>query len=128
MQPYGIELWRNRYSRQIDDRDNCPGPRRQRRSPGIAIWVDGDQPAANDTFDGGSSQNIDGAIYLPRRQVNYSGDSSAVTRCSQLIAERSPSPEVPISGMIAGASGSRTQTRFSTHRHKMENRLASRDN
>ena len=54
--------------------------------PGIAIWVDGDQQAANDTFDGGSSQNINGAIYLPGRQVNYSGGSPPATRCSQLIA------------------------------------------
>jgi hypothetical protein len=54
--------------------------------PGIAIWVDGEEPAAGDTFDGGSSQNINGAIYLPGRQVNYSGGSPAATRCSQLIA------------------------------------------
>ena len=54
--------------------------------PGIAIWVDGDQPAARDTFDGGSTQNINGAIYLPGRQVKYSGGSSSATRCSQLIA------------------------------------------
>ena len=54
--------------------------------PGIAIWVDGDQPVARDTFDGGSTQNINGAIYLPGRQVKYSGGSSSATRCSQLIA------------------------------------------
>ena len=54
--------------------------------PGIAIWVDGDQPAARDTFDGGSTQNINGGIYLPGRQVKYSGGSSSATRCSQLIA------------------------------------------
>ncbi len=54
--------------------------------PGIAIWVDGDEPAASDTFDGGSTQNINGAIYLPGRQVKYSGGSPSATRCSQLIA------------------------------------------
>jgi hypothetical protein len=53
--------------------------------PGIAIWVD-DEPAAGDTFDGGRTQNINGAIYLPGLQVNYSGGSPAATRCSQLIA------------------------------------------
>ena len=37
--------------------------------PGIAIWVDGHAPAASDTFDGGRTQNINGAIYLPGRQV-----------------------------------------------------------
>jgi hypothetical protein len=55
--------------------------------PGIAIWVDGDQPAAIDTFEGGSTQNINGAIYLPHRQVNYSGGAPSATRCSQLIAQ-----------------------------------------
>ena len=54
--------------------------------PGIAIWVDGEQPAARDTFDGGSTQNINGAIYLPGRHVKYSGGSPSATRCSQLIA------------------------------------------
>jgi hypothetical protein len=54
--------------------------------PGIAIWADGDQPAAGDTFDGGSAQNINGAIYMPGRQVEYSGGSPSATHCSQLIA------------------------------------------
>ncbi len=54
--------------------------------PGIAIWVDGDAPASGDIFDGGSTQNINGAIYLPGRQVKYSGGSLSATRCSQLIA------------------------------------------
>jgi hypothetical protein len=54
--------------------------------PGIAIWVDGHAPAASDNFDGGSTQNINGAIYLPGRQVKYSGGSPTATRCSQLIA------------------------------------------
>ncbi len=54
--------------------------------PGIAIWVDGEQPVARDTFDGGNTQNINGAIYLPGRQVKYSGGSPAATKCSQLIA------------------------------------------
>jgi hypothetical protein len=54
--------------------------------PGIAILVDGDEAAASDTFDGDGSQNINGAIYLPGRQVNYSGGSPSATRCNQLIA------------------------------------------
>jgi hypothetical protein len=54
--------------------------------PGIAIWVDGEQPAARDTFDGGNTQNINGAIYLPGRHVKYFGGSPSATRCSQLIA------------------------------------------
>ena len=55
--------------------------------PGIAIWVDGHAPAASDTFDGGRTQNINGAIYLPGRQVKYSGGAPSATRCSQLIAQ-----------------------------------------
>jgi hypothetical protein len=53
--------------------------------PGVAIWAGGDE-SASDTFDGGSTQNINGAIYLPGRWVKYSGGSPFVTRCSQLIA------------------------------------------
>ena len=55
--------------------------------PGIAIWVEGNGPATRDTFDGGRTQNINGAIYLPGRQVKYSGGSPSATRCSQLIAQ-----------------------------------------
>jgi hypothetical protein len=56
--------------------------------PGIAIWVDGNNgPATSDTFDGAKAQNINGAIYLPSRQVRYSGGSPSATRCSQLIAQ-----------------------------------------
>jgi len=54
--------------------------------PGIAIWVDGNVPAASDTFEAGSTQNVNGAIYLPGRRVKYSGGSPSATRCSQLIA------------------------------------------
>jgi hypothetical protein len=54
--------------------------------PGIAIWVDGHAPATSDRLDGGMTQNINGAIYLPGRQVKYSGGSPSATRCSQLIA------------------------------------------
>jgi hypothetical protein len=56
--------------------------------PGIAIWVDGDEGGASDTFEGGDTQNINGAIYLPGRQVKYSGGSPSTTRCNQLIARR----------------------------------------
>jgi hypothetical protein len=51
--------------------------------PGIAIWsTDMPRPPAI-----GKTQNINGAIYLPGRQVKYSGGSASVTRCSQLIAQ-----------------------------------------
>ena len=54
--------------------------------PGIAIWVDGNVPAMSDTFGGGSTQNVNGAIYLPGRRVKYFGGSPSAIRCSQLIA------------------------------------------
>ena len=54
--------------------------------PGIAIWVDGHAQATSDRLDGGRTQNINGAIYQPGRQVKYSRGSLSTTRCSQLIA------------------------------------------
>jgi hypothetical protein len=54
--------------------------------PGIAIWADGRGLATTDTLEGGSTQNINGAIYLPGRQVKYTGGSPSATRCNQLIA------------------------------------------
>ena len=54
--------------------------------PGIAIWVDGNGPATSDILGSGTTQNINGAIYLPGRQVEYSGGSPSATWCSQLIA------------------------------------------
>jgi hypothetical protein len=54
--------------------------------PGIAIWVDAHAPAAGATIEGGNTQTIDGAVYLPSRRVHYSGGSPSGTRCSQLVA------------------------------------------
>lgn len=63
----------------------APAPGAAAGIPGIAIWGDGDA-AASDTLGGGTTQNINGAIYLPSRQVRYSGGSPSGIRCSQLIA------------------------------------------
>ena len=49
--------------------------------PGIANWVDGHAPATSDRLDGGKTQNINGAIYLPGRQVKYSGGHPLSPRC-----------------------------------------------
>jgi len=54
--------------------------------PGVALWVDQRAPPEADIFEGGASQNINGAVYLPRRAARYSGGSSSRIRCSQLIA------------------------------------------
>ena len=55
-------------------------------TPGVAIWVDERAPTSSDMFNGGNTQNINGAIYLPSQDVKFSGGSSAGTRCSQLVA------------------------------------------
>ncbi len=58
--------------------------------PGVAIWADRNAPNQSNTFNGGTTENINGAIYLPSQTVNYSGGSAtsvngAVTKCTQLI-------------------------------------------
>jgi len=55
--------------------------------PGIAFWIDKHAPLATNTFNGGASQNINGVIYMPSQEVDYSGGSSQGTTCLQLIAE-----------------------------------------
>jgi hypothetical protein len=54
--------------------------------PGIAIWVDRRAPSGGATLDGGKSQNINGAIYMPSQRVHYSGGAPDGIRCSQLVA------------------------------------------
>jgi Flp pilus assembly protein TadG len=55
--------------------------------PGIALWVDKNAPyAATDNLNGGSSQNINGVIYMPDQQVSFNGGSNQATTCLQLIA------------------------------------------
>jgi len=60
--------------------DGAPGV------PGIAIWVDQRAPSAPATLVGGSTQNINGAIYLPSQRVHFSGGAASSIRCSQLVA------------------------------------------
>jgi len=55
--------------------------------PGIAIWDTNPTMTANgEKFNGGSTENITGAIYTPSQQVNYSGGASTSTGCTQLVA------------------------------------------
>jgi Flp pilus assembly protein TadG len=54
--------------------------------PGVAVWVDKNAPMATDKFNGGSTENINGAIYAPTGQVVYSGGSSTAIGCTQLVA------------------------------------------
>jgi hypothetical protein len=48
--------------------------------------LDRSAPAAGAILDGGVTQNVNGALYLPSRRVRYSGGSPSGTRCSQLVA------------------------------------------
>jgi Flp pilus assembly protein TadG len=55
--------------------------------PGVAIWdTNPTMTASGDTFNGGTTENINGAIYAPNQQLNYSGGSSTTTGCTQLVA------------------------------------------
>jgi hypothetical protein len=54
---------------------------------GIALWVDKNAPYdASNTLLGGSSQNINGVIYMPDQSVTFVGGSAQLTTCLQLIA------------------------------------------
>ena len=57
---------------------------------GIAMFGDRNMPLGTQyTFNGGSTQNIIGAVYLPRASVKYAGGSTTntVNKCTQLIAD-----------------------------------------
>jgi len=54
--------------------------------PGIAIWEDKNAPDQGPKLNGGSTQIINGAIYLPSQNVTFNGGSSTGTSCMQLIA------------------------------------------
>jgi hypothetical protein len=54
--------------------------------PGVALWIDGNAPMATDKFNGGSTENITGAIYAPTGQVEYAGGASTSTGCTQIVA------------------------------------------
>jgi hypothetical protein len=43
-------------------------------------------PTATEKFNGGSTENITGAIYAPTGQVEYAGGASTTTGCTQIVA------------------------------------------
>jgi Flp pilus assembly protein TadG len=53
---------------------------------GIALWADKNLPNKGDTFAGGTTSNLVGAIYLPSHDVKYAGNSGTTSKCMQLIA------------------------------------------
>jgi Flp pilus assembly protein TadG len=53
---------------------------------GIALWADKNLPNKEDTFAGGTTSNLVGAIYLPSHDVKYAGNSGTTSKCMQLVA------------------------------------------
>jgi hypothetical protein len=53
---------------------------------GIALWADGNLPNKEDTFAGGTTSSLVGAIYLPSHDVKYAGNGNTASECAQLIA------------------------------------------
>jgi hypothetical protein len=53
---------------------------------GIVIFGDRQMPTGTSfTFNGGATQYLGGAIYLPKGAVSFSGGASTSTSCTQLI-------------------------------------------
>jgi len=53
---------------------------------GMALWADKNLPNKEDTFAGGSTGSLVGAIYLPSHDVKFAGNDSAASKCAQMIA------------------------------------------
>jgi Flp pilus assembly protein TadG len=53
---------------------------------GIALWADKNLPNKTDTFAGGTTSALTGAIYLPSHDAKYAGNSGTTSKCMQLIA------------------------------------------
>jgi len=55
---------------------------------GIAIFGNRNMPTGTPfKFGGGSSQNINGAIYLPKGAVDFAGGANTTKTCTQLVAD-----------------------------------------
>jgi len=55
---------------------------------GIVIFGDRNMPQGTSfKFNGGSSQNFTGAIYVPKGSVTYAGGANSSTGCTQLVAD-----------------------------------------
>ncbi len=53
---------------------------------GMALWADKNLPNKEDTFAGGSTGSLVGAIYLPSHDVKFAGNNNAASKCAQMIA------------------------------------------
>lgn len=55
---------------------------------GIVIFGDRNMPAGTSfKFNGGATQNLDGAIYVPKGAISYSGGTGASTSCTKIIGD-----------------------------------------
>jgi len=54
---------------------------------GLAFFGDRSAAQANNNFNGGSTQTIQGAIYFPSQTVTFAGGSSTSSGCTQLLAD-----------------------------------------
>jgi Flp pilus assembly protein TadG len=54
---------------------------------GLAFFQDRTAPASgSDSFTGGATQNITGAIYFPNQNVTFAGGTATGAKCTQLVA------------------------------------------
>lgn len=56
---------------------------------GVAFFQDRDAPTADvsaNKFNGGSTMNIQGAIYIPKQEVQYTGGNESAPGCTKIVA------------------------------------------
>lgn len=53
---------------------------------GLTFFQDRNAPNAADTFTGGTTQNIKGAIYFPSQTVDFAGGTQTGSGCTQIVA------------------------------------------
>ena len=57
---------------------------------GILFYGDDDTPTSppsNQTFNGGATMDLTGALYFPKGNINYTGGASLGGSCTQMIAQ-----------------------------------------
>lgn len=78
---------------------------------GLAFFADANAPSATNKFNGGSTQSIVGAIYMPSQTVLYTGGVATGSGCTQLVAD-----QISFTGNSAvesNCTGKGTKTAFS---------------
>lgn len=55
---------------------------------GFVMYGDQNMPVGSQfTFNGGSTQNFEGAVYLPKADIKYAGGAEGMDGCTQVIAD-----------------------------------------